>query len=155
MFISQFYLGSWTHFEHLTEMLMENLMHNVSGYLDWNLILNTHGGPNYIGNVVDAMIIVNDDFTEIYKQPIFYAAAHFMKFILPGSKRIEIHVSGKNFEHLITLAFLRPDNKVTAIFYNKHEQITISLKINDESKGITDIRLEPKSLNTLIYSNQV
>lgn len=145
-------LGSWSHFEELSDMLFETLMHNVNGFIDWNIILNIHGGPNYIQNVVDAMIIVNDDFTEIYKQPLFYAAAHFTKFILPGSQRIEIITTGNNVENLSSLAFLRPDHKVVAIFYNKHEQNTICLRINDKSKGTIGIQIEPKSLNSLIYS---
>ncbi|XP_031621875.1 putative glucosylceramidase 4 [Contarinia nasturtii] len=145
-------LGSWLHFEELTNMLMETLMHNVNGFLDWNIILDIRGGPNYMNNVVDAMIIVNDDFTEIYKQPNFYAAAHFTKFILPGSKRIEAHVSGDNVDNLSSLAFLRPDRKVAIIFYNKHTLYTISLRIYDESKGTIDLQIKPKSLNSLIYS---
>ncbi|XP_055305432.1 lysosomal acid glucosylceramidase-like [Sitodiplosis mosellana] len=144
-------LGSWTHFEELTNMLFETLTHNVNGFLDWNIMLNMHGGPNYMNNVVDAMIIVNDEFTEIYKQPLFYAAAHFTKFILPGSRRIQAIISGDNVGDLSSLAFLRPDHKVAAIFYNKHEQNTIFLRINDKRKGTFDIQIEPKSLYTLIY----
>lgn len=145
-------LGSWSHFEELTDMLMETLMHNVNGFMDWNMILDIHGGPNYVNNVVDAMIIANHDFTEIYKQPLFYAAAHFTKFILPGSRRIETTISGDNVENLSSLAFLRRDRQVAAIFYNTHEESTVYLQINDESKGNIHIQIQPKSLNSLIYS---
>lgn len=145
-------LGSWHHFEQLTDMLMELLIHNVNGYIDWNLILDSHGGPNYIHNLVDAMIIASADFKEIYKQPLFYSAAHFMKFILPGSRRIETNASGDNLMYLSSLAFLRPDGKVAAILYNKSQQNVISLQIIDRLKGQLDIALKPKSLNSLIYS---
>lgn len=145
-------LGSWSHFEELTDMLFETLTHNVNGFFDWNILLDFHGGPNYIHNVVDAMIIVSDDFTEIYKQPHFYAAAHFTKFIVPGSRRIETIISGDNVENLSSLGFLRPDHKVAAMFYNKHEKNTILLRITDKSKGIMHIEIKPKSLNSLLYS---
>lgn len=145
-------LGSWSHFEELTDMLMETLMHNVNGFMDWNMILDSRGGPNYIHNVVDAMIIANENFTEIYKQPIFYAASHFTKFILAGSRRIETTVSGNDVGFLRSLAFLRPDNKVVAIFYNRHDKNIIELRINDKSKGKANIQLKPKSLNSLLYS---
>lgn len=145
-------LGSWSHFEELTNMLMETLLHNVNGYIDWNIILDASGGPNYIHNVVDAMIIASEDFKEIYKQPLFYAAAHFIKFIIPGSRRIEANVIGVNAMNLSSLAFLRPDDKIAAIFYNNNNQKSVSLKIIDKLKGALDIQIEPKSLNSLIYS---
>lgn len=144
-------LGSWANFEDLTSMLMETLMHNVNGYIDWNIILNARGGPNYINNVVDAFIITNENYTEIYKQPLFYAAAHFAKFIRPGSKRIETIVNGENAIDLSSLAFLRPDGRIAAIFYNKHPHNTISLGIIDKTKGNISIEVKSKSLNSLIY----
>lgn len=145
-------LGSWKHAEELIDMLMDILLHNVNGYIDWNIILDAHGGPNYINNIVDAFIIANDDFTEIYKQPLFYAAAHFSKFILPNSKRIDIQIVGGDAANLSSLAFLRPDRQVAAIFYNTHPQKVISLDIIDALKGRFTIEIHPKSLNTLIYS---
>lgn len=145
-------LGSWLHFEELTDMLFETLMHNVNGFIDWNLVLNVHGGPNYIHNVVDAMIIVSDDFQEIYRQPNFFAMAHFSKFILPGSRRINTNTSGDNVENLRSIAFLRPDSRVAAIFYNKHKKNTIFLRLNDKLKGIIGIEIKPRSLNSLLYS---
>lgn len=98
------------------------------------------------------MIIASADFKEIYKQPLLFAAAHFMKFILPGSRRIETNASGDNLMYLSSLAFLRPDGKVAAILYNKSLQNIISLQIIDRLKGQLDIALKPKSLNSLIYS---
>lgn len=145
-------LGSWKHAEELIDMLMDILLHNVNGYIDWNIILDAHGGPNYIGNVVDAFIIANDDFTEIYKQPLFYVAAHFTKFIVPTSKRIDIRVVGDDATSISALAFLRPDRQVIAIFYNKNPQKVISLGIIDASKKRLNIEIQPKSLNTLIYN---
>lgn len=145
-------LGSWKNAEELIDMLMDILLHNVNGYVDWNIILDAQGGPNYVSNVVDAFIIANDDFTEIYKQPLFYAAAHFSKFIVPTSKRIDIQIGGDDAANLSSLAFRRPDGQVVAIVYNKHPQKVISLNIIDALKGRFNIELQPKSLNTLIYN---
>lgn len=144
-------LGSWSNAEQLIDMLMDILRHTVSAYIDWNIILDATGGPNYINNIVDAFIIANDNFTEIYKQPLFYAAAHFSKFIMPNSKRIDIKIVGDDEANLSSLAFLRPDKQVAAIFYNKNPDEVISLNIIDLLKGRTTIEIPPKSLNTLIY----
>lgn len=131
---------------------MDILLHNVNGYIDWNIVLDAHGGPNYINNVVDAFIVANDDFTEIYKQPLFYAAAHFSKFILPNSKRINIRIVGDDAANLSSIAFRRLDGQVVAIFYNKHPQKVISVNIIDVSKGRLPIEIQPKSINTITYN---
>lgn len=52
----------------------------TSAYLDWNLALDTAGGPNF-NLPTDAAIIVNATSNEFYKNPIFYALGNFSKFI--------------------------------------------------------------------------
>ncbi|XP_042894163.1 lysosomal acid glucosylceramidase-like [Penaeus japonicus] len=59
--------------------------------VDWNLALDTTGGPNWAANRVDAPIIVNATADEFYKQPMFYALGHFSKFVPGGS----VHVSSR------------------------------------------------------------
>lgn len=149
-------LGSWENAEELIDMLMQILLHNVNGYIDWNIILDAHGGPNYVNNIVDAFIIANDDFTEIYKQPLFYAVAHFSKFVVPNSKRIDIRIAVDGDDaaatNLSSLAFLRPDGQIVAIFYNKHPHKSILLNVVDALKGRFTIEIQPKSLNTIIYN---
>ena len=41
------------------------------------MILDMQGGPNWVGNFVDAPIIVNADADEFYKNPMFYHMGHF------------------------------------------------------------------------------
>jgi len=49
----------------------------VTGWTDWNLALNQHGGPNWVKNFVDSPIIVDPSKDVFYKQPTFYSMAHF------------------------------------------------------------------------------
>lgn len=52
-------LGSWNRAESYISAVMEDLKHWVNGWIDWNMLLNEQGGPNYVDNFVDAPIIVN------------------------------------------------------------------------------------------------
>lgn len=52
-------LGSWERGEQYVRSILQDLKHNFNGWIDWNLILNENGGPNYVNNTVDAPIIVN------------------------------------------------------------------------------------------------
>ncbi len=47
------------------------------GWVDWNFALDEQGGPNWVRNFVDAPVITNATADEFYKQPMFYALAHF------------------------------------------------------------------------------
>ena len=57
--------------------IFKDLNHWVSGWVDWNLALNTEGGPNWVKNFVDSPIIVSAEKDEFYKQPMFYHMGHF------------------------------------------------------------------------------
>ncbi len=52
-------LGSWYRAELYAHNIIEDLNHWLSGWVEWNLVLNEAGGPNWAGNMVDAPIIVN------------------------------------------------------------------------------------------------
>lgn len=146
-------LGNWTHAEKMISILMDSLQHDVVAYIDWNMVLNMQGGPNYVHNVVDSPIIVNEDFTEIYKQPMFYVMAHFSKFLPIGSRRINtniVHSNGSDTVKVVT--FKRNDDKITVIMYNPHDNETVSVKVIDKLKGSIELLLQPKSLNTLIFT---
>lgn len=52
-------LGSWERAEEYVRAYMEDLQHSVNGWIDWNLVLDESGGPNYTNNTVDAPVIMN------------------------------------------------------------------------------------------------
>lgn len=145
-------LGLWDYAEQMIEAILPNLLHNMNGYIDWNLLLNSTGGPNYANNVLDAPIIINENFTEFYKQPMFYVMAHFSKFFLPNSYRIATQSAGAHREDVDIVSVLRPDHRIATIFYNKHPNATITVNVYDKQTGNIQIELQPKSLNTLIYA---
>lgn len=81
------------------------------------MALDLNGGPTYIGNNVDAAIIVNATADEFYKQPIFYAMGHFSKFIPNGSVRVDSDASYN--DNLQVLAAKRPDDAIVVVILNK------------------------------------
>ena len=86
------------------------------GWIDWNLVLNRQGGPNWIDNYVDAPIIVNPETDEFFKQPMYYALKHFSRFVERGSVRININ---NNLSNVKSTAFVTPSNEVVVVLYNK------------------------------------
>ncbi|CAD0204507.1 unnamed protein product [Chrysodeixis includens] len=142
-------LGSWSRAEEYFVDIMENLNHNVVGWIDWNLCLNTVGGPKWAGSGVDSPIIINAEAREFYKQPMFYAMGHFSKFVPRGSQRINVSVLGQtNIQHV---AFLTPSNTVVVLLYNDGDKTRINIRLGDKEARI---KVETKSFTTIEMLNQ-
>lgn len=141
-------LGSWQRAEKYILAYMQDMDHWVNGWIDWNLILDDKGGPNYVNNFVDSPVIVNMvDKNEFYKQPMLYGIGHFSRFVIEGSVRVSVKSDNRN---VLVLAFKRPDQSIVVIFYNKSKR-RINTKFNDEERGQIWLELPPKSIHTLHY----
>jgi glucosylceramidase len=49
--------------------IIVSLDHWVSGWVDWNLVLDRHGGPNHVGNFCGAPIMIDTQTGEIHYTP--------------------------------------------------------------------------------------
>ncbi|XP_066590682.1 lysosomal acid glucosylceramidase-like isoform X2 [Prorops nasuta] len=142
-------LGSWDRGELFFLDILQNINYWATGWVDWNLVLDQQGGPNWIQNYVDASIIINPENDEFYKQPMYYAIKHYSRFIDRGSKRIKIN--GPIISYIKYTAFLTTDNKVVVILYNQNNK-NQSVTIKDTEAGFINLELKAKSMHTLIYS---
>ena len=70
----------------------------VDGWVDWNMVLDKQGGPNWFENWCVAPVLVDVETDEVYYTPIFYVMSHFSKFIRPGAERIGLEVSDKELQ---------------------------------------------------------
>ena len=149
-------LGSWHSAERYFYDIVEDLRHGVGGWVDWNLALDMQGGPNWQNNFADSPIIVNAEKDEFYKQPMFYAMAHFSKFIEPGSNVISF---SRNFTEDIGVDVVFTakeyddvDKKVVANFLNRNENETVSITVFDPpNAGMINVDLPPKSFVTITW----
>ncbi|MBO6631264.1 MAG: glycosyl hydrolase family 30, partial [Psychroserpens sp.] len=62
----------------------------VDGWVDWNMVLDRQGGPNWFKNWCVAPVIVDPDADEVYFTPLYYTMAHFSKFMRPGGHVIGV-----------------------------------------------------------------
>lgn len=141
-------LGSWNNAEALAIDIIKNLQHDSCGYIINNLVLNSDGGPSVTGGKQDAPILLSDDSTEFYKQPMYYVLAHFSKYITPGSMLLDTYTDKS--AAVLTVAHLRPDDKIVVSLYNRLDKL-VTVALTDLYQGAVELQLKPKSMNTLIY----
>ncbi|CAD5225608.1 unnamed protein product [Bursaphelenchus okinawaensis] len=110
-------LGSWQPAQNYAHDIIQNLRNYVAGWTDWNIWLNEQGGPNWVGNFVDAPIIVDTEKGVFYKQPMYYILGHFSKFIPPGSYRVN-STQSKSDNGFETVSFITPKQQVVVVVMN-------------------------------------
>lgn len=144
-------LGSWERGERYAIDIIEVLRRHSVGWVDWNLALDEKGGPNWVRNFVDSPIIISDDKSKFYKQPMYYVLAHFSRFFRPGSVRIdtEPHSGGQASEQVLSVIALKKDTgHVVVNVLNKSTQTkTIVINILGLSKRV---EIAGKSINTVV-----
>ncbi|XP_044736516.1 lysosomal acid glucosylceramidase-like [Chrysoperla carnea] len=141
-------LGEWENGEDYLKSLIDTLNNWNQGWIDWNLVLDLNGGPNWVNNVVSAPIIVNASANEFYKNPTFYALGHVSKFIVPGSIRIDM-VNGH--DKIVATAFDTPDNRTVIVLLNLYGR-QYNIFIQDiERSWFQSLAILPHSFMTVIY----
>ncbi len=76
--------------------IIVSLNHWVSGWIDWNVVLDARGGPNHVGNYCGAPIMIDTATGYVYYTPIYYILAQFSRSIRPGDRvvRVDRHLAG-------------------------------------------------------------
>lgn len=116
----------------------------VDGWIDWNMVLDTNGGPNWFKNWCVAPVIVKPETDEVYFTPIYYTLSHFSRFIRPNAKVINVENTDKNL--MVTAAINEDDSIAVVLFNETNERKSIQLIIDDRSMNLT---ISPKSIQTI------
>lgn len=117
----------------------------VDGWVDWNMVLDRQGGPNWAKNWCIAPVIVDPDADEVYFTPLYYVMKHFSKHIRPGAKKIGLELSD---DSLMATATQNEDGSVVVVLLNMGETSkTIELNLNGKS---TEVAVSAQAIQTLV-----
>lgn len=110
---------------------MWQLKNGATGWVDWNMLLDTSGGPNHNGNQVDAPTLVKDA-TTLLQNPSFFHMAHFSRFVPRGSRllaqeSVSCTLSSKRYCDNV-VAFATPPNATmtpnSLVFVLTNDEVT-------------------------------
>lgn len=119
----------------------------VDGWVDWNMVLDRQGGPNWFKNWCVAPVIVDPDNDEVYFTPLYYTMVHFSKYIRPNAEVIDVNNPDKD---LLITAAKNPDKSIAIVVFNegnseKHFQLDINQKT-------IKIKISPQALQTVLLT---
>jgi len=119
----------------------------VDGWVDWNMVLDRQGGPNWFKNWCVAPVIVDPDKDEVYFTPLYYTLAHFSKYIRPGAVRIGFENPDQT---LMMTATQNPDESIIVVVLNmetKPRDVKLSL-----GTSTVDVQISPQAIQTIVIS---
>ncbi|GMR48554.1 hypothetical protein PMAYCL1PPCAC_18749 [Pristionchus mayeri] len=145
--------GEWSRAEGYARSIIEDLNNFVAGWTDWNIALDTEGGPTWAKNFVDSPIIVNSTADEFLKQPMHYALTHFSRFLRPGSKRVQSSTVDIDDVRVMHTAFVFDGQRILNILNTVDTEYDIVI---EEASGISiNVKIAPKSVTTVIWKKQL
>ncbi len=114
--------------------IIVSLDHWMSGWIDWNVVLDRNGGPNHVGNFCGAPIMIDTETGEVYYTPIFYVLAQFSRTIRPGDRAVATatNLDGLDADALHASATIDDDGLLTVQVLNTTKApIDYALEIGD------------------------
>ena len=119
----------------------------VDGWIDWNMVLDKQGGPNWFKNWCVAPVIVDPKKDEVYFTPIYYTMAHFSKYIRPEAEIIGVE---KSDDELMVTAAKNIDGSIAVIIFNEGinpKSFTLSMGGKE-----TEISINAQAIQTILIN---
>ncbi len=106
----------------------------LTGWIDWNIVLDDKGGPNHANNWCIAPVIVRPETDEVYYTPLYFVMKHFSKYIRPGAVRID--AAGVPDKLMLT-ACMNPDNSIAVAVLNQQDAAqSFQLSLHDKTVAV-------------------
>ena len=125
--------------------IIGNLKSGMNGFIDWNLVLDSKGGPNHAGNFCDAPTMCDIDNNTINERLSYCYIGHFSRFIQKGAHRLLVSSFDSKLE---STAFENPDGSIAVIILNTTDnEKTFEIQLGDNGCNII---IEPHSIITAL-----
>ncbi|MDP4276011.1 MAG: glycoside hydrolase family 30 protein [Bacteroidota bacterium] len=139
-------LQFWGNGEQYGRSMINDFNNGVTGWTDWNILLDEKGGPNHANNYCFAPIHGDTNTGELIYTPSYFFIGHFSKFIEKNAKRIS---SISNRIQLLTTSFINPDGKIITVVMNQSDRhISYNLCVGTKN---TEVSILPHAIQTLLY----
>lgn len=114
-------MSLWKWGERYGRSMINDFNNGMTGFTDWNILLDETGGPNHVKNFCFAPVHADTRTGELIYTNAYYYIGHFSKFIQEGAKRISTAASRSQ---LLTTAFQNPDGSLVVVVMNQTGKTT-------------------------------
>jgi glucosylceramidase len=111
----------------------------VTGFIDWNAVLDRNGGPNHTGNFCGAPVMIDLENENVYYTPVYHVLKQFSTTIRPGDVALRAtSVEGELRDSLYVGATLNRQNEVVVSMLNvTRSPIEFTLQLGEYTAAVT------------------
>jgi glucosylceramidase len=110
-------LQDWANGERYASQMIADLNAGACGWVDWNMLLDSRGGPNHKDNFCFAPLHAGSDGQLVFT-PIYTAIGHFSRYIRPRAHRVSAATSRST---LAATAFRNADGTLAVVVMNRSD----------------------------------
>ena len=125
--------------------IIDGLNHWLTGYIDWNAVLDSIGGPTHVFNHCGAMLMVDYANDDLYFTPYYYVLKQFSRSMRPGD--VVLGVTNPSKGRIQLCAVAKQDGSYAINILNTGEAIQFPLQLGEY---IANIALPANCVETII-----
>jgi glucosylceramidase len=129
--------------------IIESFNHWITGWIDWNIVLDRNGGPNHVGNFCGAPVMIDVDSGDIYYTPVFSVLAQLSRTIRPDDRilQTDIHFIGLDEDAIHACASINQDKLISVQVLNTTKQpVNYQLQIGMQ---LAQVNIDANALQTI------
>lgn len=129
--------------------IIVSLNHWMTGWIDWNIVLDRDGGPNHVGNFCGAPIMIDVDSGQVYYTPVFHVLAQLSRTIRPKDRAVQVDVSRQDLDAdaLHASAAISPSGLLSVQLLNTTKApVQFDLQVGDE---VAPVQIPANALQTV------
>ncbi len=128
------------------QYIIDGLNHWLTGFVDWNMVLDSIGGPCHVQNYCGAELMIDYQNDILYFTPYYYVLKQFSRTMRPND--VVLETSATNDDNLHVCAVVKQDGSYAVQILNTANQgKTFCLQIGEY---YADITLEPNCVETIV-----
>ena len=128
--------------------IINGMNHWLTGFCDWNIVLDSVGGPNHVRNFCGAQVMVDYANDIIYFTPYYYVLKQFSRSMRPGDTVLGVKANSQELTANVYLCATVNDKGEYAVnILNTGKAVKFPLQIGGY---VADIEMPANSVETII-----
>ncbi len=111
--------------------IIEGMNHWLTGFIDWNIVLDSIGGPNHVNNFAAAPVMIDYQNDIIYYTPYYYALKQFSRSMRPGDVVIRCEQPAGFSDQVFVCATKNTEGQIAVNILNTGEALSFPLQIGE------------------------
>ena len=116
--------------------IIEGMNHWLTGFCDWNCVLDSIGGPNHVNNFAAAPVMIDYQNDIIYYTPYYYVLLQFSRSMRPGDRVLAVETPKDAPEGIYLCAVRKPDGAVAINILNTGEAVSFPVQVGNYNARI-------------------